>query len=305
MQRLPLTLLIGVRFSATSFSSKFIDTAYYHLPYTEININNRAFTGNFGWVYRPGQWQFRLNLSSGFRSPGLDDVAKIFDSEPGNVVVPNKNLKPEYLYNAELGVARSFSDKTDIELTAFYSYLYHAMVRRNFLLNDQDSIYYDGELSRVQAVVNAGYATIYGFSMAADVLLTPHLGLKAKMTYIKGKDDEGFALRHVPPVYGDIALVCQKARLNLTLDVAFNGQISYAQLAPSEHDKAFIYAKDENGNPFAPAWWTINIRGNYAFNEHFLLTYGIENMMNYRYRPYSSGISAPGVNFNVALRFTF
>jgi len=305
VQKLPLTLLTGIRFSATSLSSKFIDTAFYHLPYTNININNQAFTGNFGLVYRPEQWQFRMNISSGFRTPNLDDVAKIFDSEPGNIVVPNGNLKPEYLYNGELGVARSFQSKTDIELTLFYSYLYHAMVRRNFQFNGQDSIYYDGELSRVQAVVNTGYATIYGFSMAADILLTPHLGVKVKMTYIKGKDDEGFALRHVPPVYGDAVLVYQKDKLNLTLDATFNGQISYAQLAPSERDKAYIYAKDESGNPYAPAWWTINFKGNYAFNEHFLLTAGVENMLDYRYRPYSSGISAPGINIIIALRFNF
>jgi len=305
MQQLPLTLLTGIRFSTARLSSKFVDTTYYHLPYTEININNQAFTGNFGLVYRPQQWQFRLNLSSGFRAPNLDDVAKIFDSEPGNVVVPNENLEPEYLCNGELGIARSFQNKTDIEFTAFYSWLYHAMVRRDFQLNGQDSIYYDGELSRVQAVVNAGYATIYGFSLSANVQIAPRLGLKAKMTYIKGKDDEGFALRHVPPVYGDAALVYQKDKLNLVLDVAFNGQISYANMAPSERDKDFMYALDENGNPYAPAWWTINFRGNYAFNKHFLLSFGIENMTDYRYRPYSSGISAPGINFMTALRFTY
>jgi len=305
MQKLPLTLITGIRFSAASLSSKFVDTAYYHLPYTSLHINNQAFTGNLGLVYRPGQWQFRLNLSSGFRSPNLDDVARIFDSEPGNVVVPNENLKPEYLYNGELGVTRSFQSKTDIELTAFYSYLYHAMVRRNFQLNGQDSIYYDSELSRVQAVVNAGYATIYGFSLATDVLLMPRLGLKVKMTYIKGKDDRGYTLRHVPPVYGDAALTYQKGKLNLMLGVAFNGQISYANLAPSERDKGFMYAKDGNDNPYAPAWLTINFSGNYAFNEHFLLTSGVENMTNYRYRPYSSGITAAGINFIIALRFTF
>ncbi len=86
-----------------------------------------------------------------------------------------------------------------------------------------------------------------------------------------------------------------KGKLNLTLDAAFNSRINYTHLAPSERDKAFMYAKDENGYPYAPAWWTINIKGNYAFSEHFLLTSGIENMMNYRYRPCSSGISAPGV----------
>ncbi|HFB61404.1 MAG TPA: TonB-dependent receptor, partial [Bacteroidetes bacterium] len=227
MQKAPLTLLSGIRFTLAALSSQFADTNYYHLPYMRISLFNQALTGSFGIVYRPAHWQFRINLSSGFRAPNLDDVAKIFDSEPGNVVVPNENLKPEYLYNTELGFARSLQNKTDLEITFFYSYLYHALVRRNFQLNGRDSIVYDGELSRVQAMVNAGYATIYGISFATDISLFPHWGLRAKITYIQGNDDEGFALRHVPPVYGNAALVFQKNKINLFCSVNFNGQISY------------------------------------------------------------------------------
>ncbi len=305
MEKLPLTLLTGIRFSTARLSSTFNDTAYYHLPYTEINLNNHAVTGNFGLVYRPRAWQLRLNLSSGFRSPNLDDVAKIFDSEPGNVVVPNNNLKPEYLYNAEAGLARTFQNKTDVECTLFYSYLYHAMVRRDFRLNGQDSIVYDGELSRVQAVVNTGHAIIYGASLTADIRISPRMGVKTGLTWQKGKDDQGFALRHVPPLFGDVALMYRKEGLSLVADIVFNGRISYSNLAPSERDKAWLYAQDSNGNPFSPAWVTLNFRGSYAFNKHFLLSFGIENLTDYRYRPYSSGISAPGINISTALRYSF
>jgi hemoglobin/transferrin/lactoferrin receptor protein len=303
--KFPLSFTSGMRFSFASLSSDFIDTTFYHLPYTHIGINNQALTGNVGFVYHPMQWQIRLNLSSGFRAPNLDDVAKIFDSEPGNVVVPNENLQPETLYNVDFGVKKSFGQKADAEITFFYSYLYHAMVRRDFQLNGQDSIVYDGQLSRVQAVVNAGYATVYGLSFETEIQLTKGLGVKSNLSIQKGKDDTGEALRHVPPLYGAVALFYEQSKLRIDFSSVFNGELSYENLAPSERDKAYMYALNSEGLPYVPAWWTLNLRANYAFSETVLAGLAVENMLDHAYRPYSSGISAPGINVLFTLRYSF
>ena len=304
-RKVPLSLLTGIRFSLSGLSSNFADTSFYHLPYDQIGINNQSVTGNAGLVYRPGQWQFSLNFSSGFRAPNLDDVAKIFDSEPGNVVVPNEHLKSEMLYNADFGIKKSFWQKADVEISLFYAYLSNAMVRRDFLLNGQDSIVYDGQLSKVQAVVNTGYARVYGVSFESEMQIVKGLGLKSNLTYIKGKDDENKALRHVPPLYGSVVLFYEQSKLRMELGTDFNGQISYENLAPSEQDKAYMYALDNSGLPYSPAWWTLNLRGSYAFSEHMLTSLAMENMFDKAYRPYSSGISAPGVNFILTLRYSF
>jgi|FLOH01.1.fsa_nt_gi hemoglobin/transferrin/lactoferrin receptor protein len=301
----PLTLLTGIRISYVSLDSKFNDTTYYHLPYKDINIKNGAITGSIGLVYHPGEWQYNLNLSSGFRAPNLDDIAKIFDSEPGNVVVPNKNLKPEYLYNLDVGLIRKFDEVAKLELSAFYSYLVNAMVRRDFTLNGHDSIMYDGELSRVQAIVNTGNAVIYGASIIFDIKIFENLALKTIFTAIKGEDDKGEPIRHAPPLYGETKITYEKNRLRMALGADYNTEISYGNLAPSERDKAFLYAKDANGNPYSPGWWTLNFMGSYAFNEKFVASFGIDNILDYRYRTYSSGISAPGRNFIVAFRYSF
>ena len=68
--------------------------------------------------------QINLNLSSGFRAPNLDDVAKVFDSSPGNVVVPNPGLKPEYAYSIDAGIERKISHIAILELSVctFYSH---------------------------------------------------------------------------------------------------------------------------------------------------------------------------------------
>lgn len=301
----PLTFIGGARISHTSLNSQIEDTSFYNLPYTEIKFNHWATTGSLGFVYHPRNWQVHLNLSSGFRSPNLDDAAKIFDSEPGNVVVPNQNLQPEYIYSIDAGIVKKFNDRARIELTGFYSYLDQAIVRRDFQLNGQDSIIYDGELSRVQAMVNAGYANVYGTSLSIYIRLFNNFVLNSSLTYIKGEDDEGFAIRHAPPLFGKTALSFEKNKLKLQLSSAYNAKVSFEHLAPSERSKSYLYATDEDGNPYSPKWWTLDFKGSYAFNEKLLLTFGVENIMNYRYRPYSSGITAPGRNFIVAFRYTF
>ena len=305
ISNIPLTLLAGMRFSYVSLDSKFIDTTFYQLPYTDINIKNGAITGSAGLVYHPGDWQYNFNLSSGFRAPNLDDVAKIFDSEPGNVVVPNENLEPEYLYNADIGIIKRFNEVAKIEITGFYSYLNNAMVRRDYTLNGQDSIMYDGELSKVQAVVNTGSAVIYGASLIFDIKLLNNLALNTVLTTIKGEDDTGKPLRHAPPLYGGTTLTFEKNKLKMSIGANYNAEINYSKLAPSERDKAYLYATDSNGNPYSPGWWTLNFKGSYAFNEKLITTFGVDNIMDYRYRTYSSGITAPGRNFIIAFRYSF
>ena len=302
---IPLSFQAGGRISYVYLNSKFEDTSFYKLPYSEIKLNNGAITASAGLTYRPGNWQVKLNLSSGFRAPNLDDVAKIFDSEPGNVVVPNQNLKPEYLYNIDAGFVFRVSDIVKLEFTAFFSYLDDAMVRRDYQVGGKDSIYYDGELSKVQAIVNTGSAIIYGASFGFNAKIYRNLAFNTKLTYIKGEDDDGYALRHAPPLYGASSLIFEKEKLKLAVSAVYNSGISYENLAPSERSKAYLYGTDINGNPYSPGWWTLNFKGSYAFSKTFLVTFGIENIFNYRYRSYASGITAPGRNFIAAFRYSF
>jgi hemoglobin/transferrin/lactoferrin receptor protein len=93
----------------------------------------------------------------------------------------------------------------------------------------------------------------------------------------------------------------------LTAEVSafYNGEISYEDMAPSEQAKTDIFAKDANGNPYSPSWYTLNMKLAYAFPKNFTLNAGWENVTNQRYRPYSSGIVAAGSNFIFSLRAAF
>lgn len=301
-----LTINTGARYSHVLLDADFADTVFFNFPFREIRLSTGALNGSLGAVYRPSQqWQYNLNLSSGFRAPNLDDVAKVFDSEPGNVIVPNKNLKPEYAYNADLGIIKRFGKQARMNLTVFYTYLNDAMARREFSFNGQDSIKYDGELSQVWAIVNVGSAQIYGGSFSFNWDVTSYLAFDTYLTLQKGEDADGLPVRHVPPMFGSTGLTLTREKLKIKLYTKYNGEISYENLARPEQSKPHLYAENEDGNPYSPAWWTLNLKTSYQINPYLQIDLGIENFFDYRYRPYSSGIAAPGRNLIVALRGTF
>ena len=104
----------------------------------------------------------------------MDDIGKVFDSEPGNIIVPNENLKPEYSINTELNLRKIILNKHKIEGSIYYSRLINAMVRGNYKFNGNDSLFYDGELSRVQAILNTGKAYVWGYSLLLDLSINKY-----------------------------------------------------------------------------------------------------------------------------------
>ena len=275
-----LIFQLGSRFTVTHLEGTF-DPEYYNFPFDGFDMQNSAFNGNLGLVWHPtSDWQINLHGSTGFRSPNIDDVAKVFDSEPGNVVVPNPDLKPEYARNFEFNVLRNINNKAKIEFTAFYTWLKDAMVRREFSLNGQDSILYDGEMSKVEALVNAESAKIYGLNINLEFLFNQHLRTRHDISITKGEDSEGFPIRHVPPTFGSSHLIYENQLWFVDLYVNYNGKLDFDELAPDEQDKPHLYIPDENGNPYSPSWWTINLKSNYKLSRKVTLSAGIENIFD-------------------------
>jgi hemoglobin/transferrin/lactoferrin receptor protein len=76
-------------------------------------------------------------------------------------------------------------------------------------------------------------------------------------------------------------------------------------MPPEELGKSYLYATDASGNPYSPGWYTVNFKAAYQINDDLVLSAGIENITDQRYRPYSSGLTAPGRNFITALKTKF
>ncbi|MFH1121147.1 MAG: TonB-dependent receptor [Bacteroidota bacterium] len=302
-------VLAGVRYNQYKLDAIF-DTTFYAFPYTKADMNNGALTGSFGFVFRPTEtFAINLNASTGFRSPNVDDAGKVFDSEPGSVVIPNPDLNAEYAYNAELGLAKVFGDVLKIDLTGYYTVLQNALVRRDFTLNGADSILYDGTMSKVQAIQNAAVAKVYGIQAGVDVKLPGGFGFSTDYNYQIGEeelDDKTTSpSRHAPPAFGVSRLTYSAHSLSMQLYAVYSGEKKFEDLPQEEQGKTEIYAIDDDGNPWSPGWYTLNFKAMYEITENFEVSAGLENLTDQRYRPYSSGIVAPGRNFILSLRARF
>lgn len=299
----------GVRYNHIISNADFTENnQFLNLPFNESKINAGAFTGTAGISWIPNETiQWKLNASSAFRAPNMDDIGKVFDSEPGSVVVPNNNLKPEYAYGGELGLNLNFDQTFIIDLSTYYTYLDNALVRRDFNINGETEIEYNGELSNVQAIQNASKAWIYGFEAGAQLNFSEKFKLTTQYNIIGGtEEDNGIEVpvRHAAPNFGNTHLVWQNDKLQLDAFAVYNNELSFNQLAPSESEKDYIYALDANGNPYSPSWYTLNLRTKYKITDAATLIASLENITDQRYKTYSSGIASAGRNVILSLMYT-
>jgi len=274
-------------------------------PYAnDIKQNNTALNGSLGLVSLPGNgWRFATNLSTGFRAPNIDDISKLNDSNSSDklLFVPNPDLKPEYSYNAEITLEKTFSSNVQIGVTGFYTYLKDAFVARPFNYNGQDSVVFDGVLCGVQALVNAGKANILGVETRIDAKLTNILSFAGTFNYTYGRViDEDVPLDHIPPVFGIASLKLNLTRFTSEFFVRYNGWKKIKDYSPGGEDNE-AYATADG----MPSWATLNLRAAYQINHTLNVQASLENILDTHYRLFASGISAPGRNLIISLRANF
>jgi len=282
---------------------------FLNLPFNEANVNIGALTGTAGinWnVNRSIAW--KLNFSTAFRAPNIDDIGKVFDSEPGSVVVPNPDLQSERAYSGELGLYLNLDERIKFDISTYYTYLDNALVRRNYSLNGETEILYDGELSNVQAIQNASSSRIYGFEAGLNVNIRKNVQLTSQYNVIGGTEREvgggAYPVRHVVPDFGNTHLIWRTHKFKFGLFTNYSGGLSFDELSFSEREKPYLYVLDANGNPYSPSWYTLNLRAQFNLMESLNVTTTLENITDQRYRTYSSGISAAGQNLIVSLRYS-
>ncbi len=300
----------GLRYSHISIKADLSENnQFFDLPFSNADVSTGALVGGVGisWIQNEN-YRWKFNLNTAFRAPNLDDVAKIFDSEPGSVVVPNPDLRPERSLGVDLGGSITF-DKINFDFSTYFTYLYNSLIRADFELEDGiTQIMYDGELSNVQAIQNGSRSSIYGIEIGLTAQLTTKLKAVAQYNFIDGKQKDDYTIsmpiRHVPPQFASLHLVYTSKKIVIDGFINYNSKIPFYKLAQSEIDKPYLYAIDSNGNPYSPAWYTVNLRSNYIISDNISIVASIENLTNKLYRPYSSGISAPGINFIFAINYS-
>jgi hemoglobin/transferrin/lactoferrin receptor protein len=295
----------GIRIGTSALNSTIEDNSFKNLPYNSINQTNFVYSGNIGIIYNPTEkWKLSLMTSSGFRVPNIDDLSKIFDSEPGTVIVPNENLKPEKTVNLDLGISKVFYENVRWENTFFYTKFIDAIVSDKFTFNGKDSIDYDGKFSAVIANQNKNKAYLYGFSSILNVEIENHYFASASLNYTYGRvktDTSDYPLDHIAPLFGRAEIGYKNDKLVCSLLANFNGwkKIEDYNIAGGEDNEQYATEKG------MPSWYTITIKSSYTVNKNFAIQAGVENIFDLQYRTFASGINAPGRNIYGTLRFNF
>ncbi|MBC7889390.1 MAG: TonB-dependent receptor [Ferruginibacter sp.] len=320
-----LVLNDGIRVQAVSLKSNVKDNSFFHLPDTAVRQKYAVINGNLGIVYMIFKnTSLKTSVSSGFRAPNIDDLAKIFESSTAakQVVIPNADLKPEYTYNLDLTIYQKIAGRVNLEFTGYYTLFRNAIIKAPFQLNGQDSIIYNGVKSQVLASQNVNKATLYGYSIGLNAGIYKGLSFSSTLTYSYGRFKTNTAktssvyekqgngsyllvqrsvsskpLDHIPPVIGKTSIVYQYKKINTELFFLYNGWKRLDQFNSDGEDNAQYATADG-----MPAWFTVNWKGNIEVVKNLQVQVGIENICDRNYRYFASGFSAPGRNFIVALR---
>ena len=298
----------GLRLNNVQLNANFKDTSLMRFPFTDANQNNTAFTGNLGMAYNGADGlRVSFGVSSGFRAPNVDDLTKVFDTRTGYVVVPNKDLKPEYTYNAELNVSKTTSTYS-IGASLFHTWFRNALVVDKFKLNNESSILYQGIMSDVYATQNKAKAIVYGFNVNGSANLSPNTTLAATYTYTKGNYADrkldglntALPIDHIPPTYGRVGLKHDIKKFTAELFTLFNGWKRIEDYNLNGEDNEIYATKDG-----MPAWQIWNINTSYQPTKKLNFSFQIENIADLNYRYFASGISALGRNYIVQARYSF
>ena len=297
----------GIRVNNVQLNSSWSDSTFFPFPFNSVKQNNTSVNGSLGAIIMPGGgWRFTILGSTGYRAPNVDDLTKVFESVAGSIVVPNPDLKPEYTYNADLGISKTINDKTILGADAYYTSYKNAITTANGTFNGADSIMYEGTLSQVKTSVNSAEAYIYGVSIYLKSDVTENFSITSNLNYTYGRiktDTTDYPLDHVAPIFGKTSLTLKVNKFRGEFYAMYSGAKKSSDYNLIGEDNAFYSTDKING--YMPAWITINIRAAYQFNKYIQLQMSLENILDQNYRVYASNINAAGRNLVVTLRGTF
>lgn len=295
---------LGFRFTQNSLYSKFNDKTFFPFPFNDIEQNSSRLNGNASLIWLPDDsWKISALVATGFRTPNVDDISKVFESNNNSIIVPNPDLKPEETINYELGITKSWNNKVEFTATGWYTDFTNVLTTKFSQFNGQDSITYNGSRVRVSTVDNGAKAFIYGFNTSLKALLTKSLLLTTQYTYTYGRlkeNPQDYPLDHITPAYGKTALAYTASKWTAELFALYNAAKKAKDYNLRGEDNQVYSADPING--FTPSWITANIRGGYSFTKNVKLQVALENMFDKFYRVFASGLSAPGRNLSLTMR---
>ena len=311
------TLNTGLRFTNTTLHALWLDQTFIHLPETNITAVNSAVTATIGYVYRPGKnWQLNSVVSSGFRSPNIDDIGRVREKS-GNISVPNIHVNPEFAYNVEIGLQKYFNDKKfRVGANVYYSLLDN-YIQRDFVYNTDGSkkqVQFDGEFGNAITNQNKGTAYVFGYTLSYLGKISSTINSSGFITYTKGRTyDTKEPMSSIPPLFGRVEINYKKDKIEFGAALKFNSKkdiedfnitegIDNHDLTPIVDPNAILDSDKYYGSP---SWMTIGLTSNYLLSDAFSIQARLDNIFDEHYIEFASGISAPGRNASISFVANF
>ena len=311
------TLNTGLRFTNTTLHALWLDQTFIHLPETNITAVNSAVTATIGYVYRPGKnWQLNSVVSSGFRSPNIDDIGRVREKS-GNISVPNIHVNPEFAYNVEIGLQKYFNDKKfRVGANVYYSLLDN-YIQRDFVYNTDGSkkqVQFDGEFGNAITNQNKGTAYVFGYTLSYLGKISSTINSSGFITYTKGRTyDTKEPMSSIPPLFGRVEINYKKDKIEFGAALKFNSKkdiedfnitegIDNHDLTPIVDPNAILDSDKYYGSP---SWMTIGLTSNYLLSDTFSIQARLDNIFDEHYIEFASGISAPGRNASISFVANF
>ena len=298
----------GLRYTAQHTFLQYDDDGTVAWPayfFDGIESSNNALVGISGVNVSLDRWKFKASTGTSFRSPNVDDLAKI-RIQGGEITIPNPDLDPESVWNTELTIAYEVP-QFSLGVTGYYSRLRDAIIREDFSLPGQENlVFVDGDTLNTVANVNANSGTIRGLTIYGQAQLSSRLKVNGSVSIQDGTAVTAAGntqpLGHIPPTYGDLALTYAWPRVRVMAQHRFNSWKRIEDYGGSV-DNADLAAIDADGNEVGtPAWQVFSLSGQANLTEQLTLNVALNNLLDQHYRPFASGISGAGRHVVLALR---
>jgi len=293
-------LYSGIRYNINNMEFEISDNNIFSLSENNFEMENK----NFSFSTNLSHYLFKntfvsLSIFSAYRNPNIDDVGKIFSKTEGTVVVPNTNLRSEKILSTELIIKHS-GRSTTFEMAVFNSFVSDAIEKRSFSINGTDSIIFDNETMMTIANVNVEKVNIKGLNVSLKHKINNFIfGLQASL--VKGENSDSIPLAHLPPFF---------ANFNCDYKISSKSSVKFYTLYNDwKYDEDFdvngVDNLEEATNDGTPMWYTFNLNFTHQINDKLILSVALENMMDYHYKTFASGISANGRNLILNLQSKF
>lgn len=298
-----LYLNVGTRYSNQNVSFRFSQDDPFAWPsyyYDGVDNSNGALVWMTGLNYQKDGLQIKLLGGSSFRAPNVDDLAKV-RVKTDEITVPNPALKPEKTNNVELNVSYRMK-KFKIGASAFYSRIEDIVIRRNFSLPDGSPIYVDGQDTlNVTANVNANTGNVKGLAFWIDIDLTNNISFLANTNYTHGEtisqSSEVSPLDHIPPLYGKVQLAYKGNKIDTRIVLNYNSEKPIDLYGGSADNPEYALPTG------TPSWNIFSLYSNYEVTKNWTVQAALENIFDLHYRPFASGVSAPGRNLIFSINY--